>query len=1010
MLLAVMNYSYGNESVISPQKEKAIRLLLYDEQTVSALKTFTQEITKSGQQKNTTETADNIYWISECLFRLKKLTFLDTLLQTGILFTQKNNADAFSKLKIIEGKSLIEKGKYKECIRMLTELSTQIKDITLLCEIRLTMADANQRLQLLNQSKLHYDYVLKTATDAVQKARANNGLGSYYCILSDFDSAILFYNIAFKQFQQELGEQHSRIGQVHYNLGLIADRKFDLYEAELHFTKALQLYKKRLGDLHPRTAETYGSLGSLFFMKDNPGKALYYSVKERDILLQLYGKDNPDLAYSYLNCGKIYYLLGDKIQSEQQLLLAIDLVKKYFGVNHNLYPQCIDELSKIYTDRKQFSEAEKILYACIKLKQNNPDELLADLYLQLAQNYLRQHKTENAHKYFALANKIYINVYGDKNTHSVEAVLGLSDCFLQKEDFKTAYSYAHLAFDKTTQNNKIILPYDHWECLLRAIACKKELLNRKLITQPDIKSDIENIKHIIAEATLIKQTYYSTGSQLYYAEKMTELNQLGIYFLTHFYKKTDTYFLDNLLFFAENSKANLLRNRIINYKAEEILPLSEKAKSSAITGRLNYFISLNENQETNPFNINDSILFYQNLYETFSKSIEKKYPKIYRLKYGEVPLSARQIQKKLPKDYTFLEYCNDGTTYYCLAVSKNHITYKICGNKHRADSLIATNQQLITNKHYNTGISHQLFKILLPQSLHENLLVSADGRIYDVPFDALSCNREQQDYVLYKHRVQYVFSAGTYFNHQPPVENKRIISFYPDFTNSPYAVLNNSEEHDALKLFSNYNVYHKQNAVKENFIAQCNTSGIIHIASHLITDTLSPLKSFLVFQPDSCNYSLSINEIWKLKTNCQLITLASCQSNFGKHQNGEGIQNFAWAFHYAGARNILSTEWNASDKSTSAIISDFYRNLKNGKNKQEALQLAKINYLQNTDAIGAQPFFWSNFYLYGDETALTISPSFLVKFWWMPVFLLLLCYLAMVIIRKVYSKKQYDHL
>ncbi|MBK9792858.1 MAG: tetratricopeptide repeat protein [Sphingobacteriales bacterium] len=454
MLLAVMNYSYGNESVISPQKEKAIRLLLYDEQTVSALKTFTQEITKSGQQKNTTETADNIYWISECLFRLKKLTFLDTLLQTGILFTQKNNADAFSKLKIIEGKSLIEKGKYKECIRMLTELSTQIKDITLLCEIRLTMADANQRLQLLNQSKLHYDYVLKTATDAVQKARANNGLGSYYCILSDFDSAILFYNIAFKQFQQELGEQHSRIGQVHYNLGLIADRKFDLYEAELHFTKALQLYKKRLGDLHPRTAETYGSLGSLFFMKDNPGKALYYSVKERDILLQLYGKDNPDLAYSYLNCGKIYYLLGDKIQSEQQLLLAIDLVKKYFGVNHNLYPQCIDELSKIYTDRKQFSEAEKILYACIKLKQNNPDELLADLYLQLAQNYLRQHKTENAHKYFALANKIYINVYGDKNTHSVEAVLGLSDCFLQKEDFKTAYSYAHLAFDKTTQNNK----------------------------------------------------------------------------------------------------------------------------------------------------------------------------------------------------------------------------------------------------------------------------------------------------------------------------------------------------------------------------------------------------------------------------------------------------------------------------------------------------------------------------------------------------------------------------
>ena len=1005
-----MSHSYGKGDAMSAQKTKAIKLLIYEEQTVAALKIFTQEIRKSGQQKNTKETADNIYWISECLFRLKKLTFLDTLLQTGISFAQRHNADAFSRLKTIEGKYLIEAGKYYECIQMMTELSAEVKDITQLCEIRLTLADAYQRLQLLHQSKRHYEYVLKNATDVVQRARANNGLGSYYCILSDFDSAVLYYDNAFKLFQQELGEEHSRIGQVHYNLGLIADRKFDLYEAEQHFTKALLLYKKRLGDLHPRTAETYGSLGSLFFMKDNPGKALYYSVKERDILLQLYGKDNPDLAYSYLSCGKIYYLLDDKMQSEQQLRLAVELVKKYFGVNHNLYPQCMVELSKTYTDRKQFNEAEEILSEAIKLKQTNPDELLADLYLQLAHNYLQQHKTVNAHKYFALANKIYINVYGDKNTHSVEAVLGLSDCYIQKGDFKTAYSYAHLAFDKTTQNNKIILPYDHWQCLLHTMDCKKELLARNLIEHPEIKSDIEHIKKIIAEATHIKQTYYSTGTQLYYAEQMAELNALGIYFLTHFYKKTDTYFLDNLLYFAENGKANLLRNRIINYKAEEVLPLAEKAKSSVITGRLNYFISLNESQEVVGFNINDSILFYQNKYESFSKSIEKKYPKIYALKFGTKPLSVSQIQKRLPEDFTLLEYCNDGSAYYCLSISKNHITYKVCGNKQRTDSLIDINRKWITNKHFDASTSHQLYKLLLPQQLQQNLLVSADGSVYNVPFDALTYSHNKSDYLIFRHKTQHIFSAATYFQHAAAIQNKRIIGFYPDFTNAPYAVLNHTEEHNALKSFYNYNVYHRQQAVKDNFIAQCNTAGIIHIASHLITDTVSPLKSFLVFQPSGSNYTLSINEIWKLKANCQLITLASCQSNFGKQQNGEGVQNFAWAFHYAGARNILSTEWNASDKSTSAIISHFYRHLKNGKNKLEALQLAKIDYLEHTDAIGAQPFFWSNFYLYGDETALNISPSFLVKFWWMPVLLLLLCYLAMALIRKTYRKKQYDHL
>ena len=172
---------------------------------------------------------------------------------------------------------------------------------------------------------------------------------------------------------------------------------------------------------------------------------------------------------------------------------------------------------------------------------------------------------------------------------------------LKKKNYLKASEYAAFATSKTILNNKIIFPYDHWECKLQEIICMKELLKQDKTHNHSIqkiKEEIETIKLTLQEANQIKQTYYSAGSQLYYAEKMTELNQLGIYFLTHFYNKTDAYFLDNLLFFAENNKANLLRNKIINYKATEILPLAEKAKSSVITGRLNYFISLNENLET----------------------------------------------------------------------------------------------------------------------------------------------------------------------------------------------------------------------------------------------------------------------------------------------------------------------------------------------------------------------------------------------------------------------------
>ncbi|MBP6660057.1 MAG: CHAT domain-containing protein, partial [Chitinophagales bacterium] len=165
---------------------------------------------------------------------------------------------------------------------------------------------------------------------------------------------------------------------------------------------------------------------------------------------------------------------------------------------------------------------------------------------------------------------------------------------------------------------------------------------------------------------------------------------------------------------------------------------------------------------------------------------------------------------------------------------------------------------------------------------------------------------------------------------------------------------------------------------------------VIHVASHLIVDTINPLKSNLIFQPSkNQSYFLSIDDIKKLSINAQLITLAACKSNFGKTNFGEGLLNFPWSFYFAGARNILTTKWNASDKTTDNIIAEFYTNLRKGKSKSEAIQKAKIKYLATTDAIGAQPFFWANFALNGDASSINIAPSFLEKFWWLPILFLL---------------------
>ncbi len=1002
-------YANNDGKVIYTDKEKAITLLVYNEQIIAALKLFTVEVATSKKNKDLKEMSDNIYWIAECLFQLKKFTHLEAVLKKTELLSKQNNLVAYSKLKTIEGKYLIEKGKYDDCILLLTKTVELTKNNTILCEIQLTLADANQRKQLLENSFAHYQYVIKNAKDTIQMARAYNGLGSYYCVVSNLDSAKICYDIAYNKFRNYLGAQHSRTAQVHYNLGLVADRNFDLFVAEQHFIKALTIYQTRLGNIHPRTAETYGTLGSLFLMKDNPEKALSYSIKERDILIQLYGKQHPDLAYSYLNCGKIYYLLNNPIESEQQLKSAIKLVINFFGKSHNLYSQCIVELSKIYTSQKKYNEATQILSEVIQLKQNKPDDYFADVIHQSAENYLEQSNFTDAVQQFRIANSLYIQYYGNKNIYSIEPLIGLSNVFLQQKKYREAFDMAEAALTMTIDKERIIYPYGNWKCMVQIFQCKKMLFESHLVSAQNIKKEIELVKQTIKKANTIKHTLYSTGSQVYFAEKMTELNQLGTYFLTHFYKKKDTYFLNQLLAFAENNRANLLRSKLVNFKSNEILPKIEQKLASQISSKLNFFNSLNENQIQVKYNTNDSILFYQNKFEDFTKSIEKKYPKIFSLKYGDKNLSIKQIQKMLSSKCTFLEYFNDDENYYCLSIAKNDIAFINCGKKTKIDLLINSYQTSILEKRFDKEVANVLSKMILPISLQQNLVVSQDEQLFNVAFDALTKNGVKADYLVQHHTIQYAFSANTYFKNRNSNDNKTILAVFPNFHESIFVPLNSKKEQNILNDFTNYDALIDSEATKVNFIKKINLSGIIHFGSHLIIDTIAPLKSALVFQP-SGKYLMTINEIWKLNLNTQLITIAACQSNFGKQQSGEGLQNFAWAFYYAGARNILSTQWNASDKSTSTIICDFYKNLKSGKPKQEALQLAKISYLESTDAIGAQPFFWSNFCLYGDKSPIKISPHFLVKLWWMPVLLLLLCYLAIVIIQKVYGKKRYEHL
>ena len=940
-----------------------------------------------------------LFKTADCLFKTRFVQSLDTLLQLIEKHKKTLTPYYLAKTNVVKLNYLREKE------------STSIDKSEILSEINnCQYADVKRDYTLLlalwqitnnelEDSRKNYKSIFyNKQSDTIQKAQAANGLGAYYTYQSKYDSAKIFYHISQELYSKKWNPKHSKVAMAIYNLALIENRFGNYALSEKMIKEVLAIYLDKLGNSHIRTAEAYGELGSIYLMQDNLEKALSYILKEGAILEKLYNKNNINIAYSLLNSGKVYYFLNDLENATQQLNKGIDLLTKNNQTQSNTYVQLNIERAKILHKKREFNAAIQLLEPIVKNKKNEIEDV-SEAMIQLGTNYAALHKTKEALNTYQTAIKQLDEIYGVYNVYSIHRLLLLSDLYLQMNNAPMAHTVAIEATKRTIKDNFLIFPYNHWECALQEVKCKKEiyLQSATKLDATTIKLEIENIKNIYKQANKIRQTYYTAGARIYFAENIAALNELGIFYTTQLYKKRDVYAINSLLFFTEYNKANLLRDKLVNQNYNELLPLEEQLKSTVITDRLNYFYSLNENQEKTTFSINDSILYYQNLYEDFSKAIEKKYPKIYQIKYGNEPITTQIIQHKLNENTSYLSYFNDGEKYYCIAIEKDNILFKDCGKLQEIENIAEQYIASVLQKKANDSLSIKLYQKIIPKYLRNNVVISTDKVLQTIPFDALKEN--SSTYLLQKNAVEYAFSAHSYFNYQKGKPNKKVLTFFPDFANTQFAPLNNKQEHESLKAYKEYNVYHNKAATKNTFVKACNNTGIIHIASHLLTDTLQPLRSALVFQPTK-DYLLTIQDIWKLKSNCQLVTLAACESNFGKKQIGEGVQNFAWAFYYAGAQHILSTNWNAADKSTDKITAQFYNNLHTGKTASVALQEAKINYLKNTDAIGAQPYYWAQLSLIGNANAIKMSPVFFSNYWWILAIVSLLVFYLLISYRK----------
>jgi CHAT domain-containing protein/Tfp pilus assembly protein PilF len=158
----------------------------------------------------------------------------------------------------------------------------------------------------------------------------------------------------------------------------------------------------------------------------------------------------------------------------------------------------------------------------------------------------------------------------------------------------------------------------------------------------------------------------------------------------------------------------------------------------------------------------------------------------------------------------------------------------------------------------------------------------------------------------------------------------------------------------------------------------------LHFATHGILDERFPLDSAIVLTPPEKleegkeNGLLQAWEIFEqVRLDADLVVLSACESGLGKEMGGEGLIGLTRAFQYAGARSVMASLWKISDRTTAELMVRFYKHLKNGLPKDEALRAAQMELIHGPIQVknekgevkevdASAPYYWAAFQIYGD--------------------------------------------
>lgn len=820
-----------------------------------------------------------------------------------------------------------------------------------------------------------------------------------------------------------------------------------------YFHRPVQLSQSGVSIPDSSLFESYLYGGSIHYTLSAPDSASWYYLRAESILERHSGLAEAGRLYNKM--GVLYFETGDYRKSSLYFEKALALVDTS---NTDLVVNFRNNIGNCYLKLGEYDKALHVFRDLLPYRINT-DLLNINISSVLLDNgrpaeafvYLDQIKTEipekfnNLTRYYLMVQQVTEADAANKKALAIVAASPLKraavegtalklqgDIFLAKgmnRQGLSSYQRAIVALapgfrgDDVTTNPNDFREVPSFNILFDALRAKALAFARSGQSQSDttaLRCSLDAFYSGLALARHIERVYSTDDARLFLKEKVNPACADAVNTALRLFALTKQERWEEAAFtISETNKASVLQAAVRQPDESSVagLPAAlvwEEKRYKSLLAR--YSVQLARLADSSGKNA-----VQQKLADAALKlsAIQRKLdenPAYHQLKFSATAISFEKIRQKIKKEEAVLSYYYSSGFLYCFYVSAD--TAEVQSAPIPAsfiENILALRKELssldASDRNTTNALSANLYNALLrPISKRlkdkKRLVIIPYNEINYIPFEMLQ--DESGEPVLKKYAVSYQYAAGFLLSDETRAEEAysvlAVAPFVNGAANAVLPVLPSAQEE--LQGLKGEQLIGEQ-ASRSRFIALSGKYPVIHLATHAVADDSDPAGSYIAFYgrkgTADTAYRFYEREIYNLDMKAaRLVILSACETGAGKLVNGEGVFSLSRAFSYAGCQSVITSLWKADDAATAFIMQHLHQYLQQGYRKDEALQQARLDYLNDsgTPARYKAPAYWAHLAVIGSVSPVVTKNYAVPLLISLGVVLLLLVFVVLVVRRR----------